>query len=424
MMISQLQLLSFLLALLVGLLNGLERSYRAYKENEIKGAGIRTFTLVSITGYLFVYAFQARTISIIVLAGIFSFLFLSLPVIRSFENSGGLTTPIALLLIFLIGMIFGLERPLMGTLSGLILVSLTSSKKILHHFAKFLSKEDMMSAVRFLVVAVILLPIAYTLGPVHPLVGPGRVFDPLQALLMVIFVSTISFISYIIMKIVGAEKGLKISAFIGGLVSSAASTASVSEKFKNIDELGTDSIMGVLLANASMFIKDYIIIITVGGIALARSFLIPIALLLFLTLAFLVYHNRKKDQRDESLKGLKIELGTPFALRPAVKFAGVFSLVWVSSYILQNYVGGLGIYMVSFGGLVSTTSVSASISSLYMAGEIGAVTAVSTMLLAFGFGSLSKVLIVRAFSNELAKRTLIPMTVLSTASFILVALLN
>ncbi len=424
MIISQVEILSLLLATLIGLLSGMERSYRSYKEGEIKGAGIRTFTLVSLTGYLLVFTFQNEPVSLSILVIIFSFLFISLPVIRSLRNSVGLTTPVALVMIFLIGMIFGLGYPLLGTLSGLVLISLTSSKRILHHFAEFLSEGDLMSAVRFLVVAVIILPIAYTIGPIHPLIGPGRVFDPLQAVMMVIFVSTISFASYVIMKIFGAGKGLKISAFIGGLVSSAAATASVSEKFQNMKEKGTDSLISVILANTSMFIKDYVIIITVGGIILARHFLLPIAFLISVTVVFLIYNMRKNERDIGEGKNLELDLGTPFALKPAIKFAVVFSLIWVSSYFLQNYAGDIGIYMISFGGLVSTTSVSASISSLYMAGEISAVTGVSTMLLAFALGSLSKVLIVRAYSPRLAKRTLIPMVVLSTASFILVVLMN
>ncbi len=417
-------IISFLLAILIGLLIGLERTTRSIREGEIKGAGLRTFALVSAVGFLMTYFFKDEAGLLLISVLIFSLFFIFLPIVRRPITSSGLTTSSALLLIFLGGMIFGLGRPILGGISGLSLLALTSSKRILHSFAEILSKKDLWSAVRFFIVAMILLPITYSLGPIHRLVGPGRVFDPLQALMMVLFVSSISFLSYLVMKLYGARRGLKISAFIGGLVSSAAATASISEKSKKIAEGSNSSVVSILLSNTSMFIKDYIIIFTVAGYVLAREFMVPMVLFLLLTGIFLLLFIRKKGGKTADLNSLEIDLGTPFALKPATKFAILFSLIWISSYLLQDRVGGPGVYMVSIGGLISTTSVSASISSLYIAGEIGALTALSTMLLAFGLGSISKILIARAYNKRLARDITLPMLVLGTTSFILVLLLN
>ncbi|MEF8832520.1 MAG: MgtC/SapB family protein [Candidatus Thermoplasmatota archaeon] len=417
-------IISFLLALFIGLMVGLERTGISVKEDEAKGAGVRTFALVAVMGFLMTFFFKNDGALLIINVLIFSILFISLPIFRRPKGSVGLTTSSALMLIFLIGMLFGLGRPILGSISGLLLLALTSSKRILHSFAEVLSREDLWSAVRFLIVAMILVPITYSVGPIHPLVGSGRVFDPLQALMMVLFVSSISFLSYVVMKVYGARRGLKISAFIGGLVSSAAATASVSEKSKKITESLNTSVVSILLSNTSMFIKDYIIIFTVAGYVLAREFLLPIVLFLFLTGVFLTYFMKKGGRKTKDLNSVEIDLGTPFALKPAAKFAVLFSLIWISSYLLQNYVGGSGVYIVAIGGLISTTSVSASISSLYMAGEIGSLTAVSTILLAFGLGSISKILIARAYDKRLAKDVSLPMFVLATTSFILVLLLN
>jgi len=422
--LTPVDIISFLLALLVGLIVGSERTSRATKEKEIKGAGIRTFTLVSVLGFLMTFVFKGEELLLFLNVILFSLLFISLPILRRPKGSTGLTTSSALMLIFLTGMVFGLGHLLVGIITGSFVLVLTYSKRILHSFAKLLSKKDLWSAVRFLVVAMILLPITYTLGPLHPLVGPGRVFDPLQAVLMVIFVSSISFLSYVVMKLFGAKRGLQISAFIGGLVSSAAATASISGKSKKITKELNSSKIAILLSNASMFIKDYIIIFTIGGITLAGDFLFPIILFLTITGVFLLYFMKKRDPTQRKLSSLEIDLGTPFALMPAAKFAVIFSIIWISSYLLQNYVGGAGVYMVSIGGLISTTSVTASISSLYIAGEISALTTLSTMLLAFGLGSISKILIVRAYNKNLAKEILLPMLTLGTTSFILVLLLN
>jgi len=422
--LTMIDIISFLLALLIGLVVGLERTSQSVKDEEVKGAGIRTFALVSLVGFLITFVFKNQVELLLINVLIFSFLFISLPILRRPLGSAGLTTSSGLMLIFLIGMIFGMGRPVIGGISGLFLLILTSSKRILHNFAEVLSKKDLWSAVRFLIVAMILVPITYTLGPMHPLIGPGRVFDPLQALMMVLFVSSISFMSYVVMKVYGAKKGLQISAFIGGLVSSAAATASISEKSRKITEGLNSSVVSILLSNTSMFIKDYIIILTIAGYGLAREFILPIGLFMILTVFFLLFSKREKKEDSKDLADFEVDLGTPFALKPAAKFAVLFSLIWVSSYLLQNHVGGTGVYVVSIGGLISTTSVSASISSLYLAGEISSLTALSTMLLAFGLGSISKILIARAYNKKLAKFVSLPMLVLGTTSFILVLLLN
>ncbi|MFP4000810.1 MAG: MgtC/SapB family protein [Thermoplasmata archaeon] len=419
--ISTLDLLSFMLALSIGTIVGVERSLRSAKEDELKGAGIRTFALVCILGFFLVRFFKEEELMLFSAVFVFSALFLSIPFLRTKKGTAGLTTSTALIGIFLTGMIFGYHRPVLGVVTGLLLLAVTSSKKVLHRFADILSIEELMSAVRFLIVAGILVPITYSLGPIHPLIGPGRVFDPLQGLMMVLFVSGISFFSYIIMKLYEASKGLQISAFIGGFVSSAAATASASQKCEKIEGGIISSVKSIFLSNVSMFIKDYIVIAAVGGLALAVDFVLPLGLLLIINCLFIVFLKKEKSRDEETGT---ISLGTPFALKPAVKFAILFTLIWVLSYYLQTYLGDYGIYMVSVGGLVSTTSVSASISSLYLSGDINALTSLSTMLLAFAFGSFSKVLIACTYSRDLSRKLLIPMLILSTTSFILVFLLN
>ena len=426
MMMDQISLsviLSFIFALLVGILVGIERTMMASKEDEVKGAGIRTFALVSITGFFLVNLFEGEGLLLTTTVIIFSVLFLLIPVFRYKKGSIGLTTSGALVITLLIGMIFGYRQPFLGLVASSFLLALTSSKRILHRFAEILSREEFLSAVRFLIVAGILLPITYTLGPIHPLVGPGRVFDPLQALTMVLFVSGISFLSYLVMKTYGAKKGIQISAFIGGLVSSAAATASISQRSKSLKGKFS-SALGIHLSNLSMFIKDYVIILTVGGIRLGRRFVIPLTILISITLVYVILYRKKIQREKKRSERARLDLGSPFALIPATKFGLLFSIIWVSSYYLQNYMGAYGVYMVSVGGLISTTSVSASISTLYITGEISGTTALSTMLLAFGFGSISKVLIARTSSKGLSRKITLSMLILTTTSFILVFLLN
>lgn len=423
MSIYPIDLLSFILALLIGLIVGLERSFRANIERSIKEAGIRTFTLASVFGFFSAFIFKGSGYELLVILTLFSFIFLFTALLRSFEDKPGMTTSLALLLVFLTGVLLGLEYPLEGIIVGLGTWGLLWTKRILHHFADLLSDEELSSGIRFLTVGAILLPIAYTIGPIHPLIGPGRIFDPMQALMMVLFVSSISFTSYLVIKFFGADRGMKISAFTGGLVSSAAATASISEKCKTTPELERTSTVGILLTNSSMFMKDYIIIFTAGGVVLAGNFAFPLGALLGLTV-LLFFYIRKYGMKNKAIESIDLELDSPFALKPAVKFALLFSLIWSSTYLLQNQFGGLSVYIVSIGGLVSTTSVSAYIASMYASGQISSPTAVSTILLAFGFSSISKILIARAYFEDLSKKIALPMILTSALSVGMVVFLT
>lgn len=422
MAISPIDLLSFVLALLVGLVVGLERTSQADIENRIREGGIRTFTLASIFGFFSAVVFKGDSSKLIMIVVLFSFLLIFTALIRSFEHKPGITTSLALLLVFLAGAMLGLQHPLEGVIVGLGTLILLSTKKVLHHFADILSHEELLSAVYFLTVGLILLPITYTIGPIHPLIGPGRIFDPMKAVLMILLVSCISFTSYLVIKFFGTDKGMEISAFIGGFVSSAAATASMSEKCKKTPCLENISTMSILLTNSSMLIKDYIIIIILGGFILAAEITAPIGILLGLTALFVLY--MAKSKTDQKIKTIDLDLESPFALKPAVKFALIFSIIWASTYILQNEFGGFGVYAVSIGGLISTTSVSASMATMYASEEIGSLTALSTVLLAFALSSISKILIARSYFKGLAKKVAIPMVSTSLVTILMVVLLN
>ncbi len=413
--------ISLVLAILIGLMIGFERSYRAGLEQSPKSAGMRTFIVVCIVGFLFADFFESEPFVLIATVVTFSSLILSLNMIRTLDNEPGLTTSITLLVVFLSGIFIGLGYPLIAVFVGLVTLSLVSSKRLLHRFADLLSDQELESAMRFLAVALIVLPITYTFGPIHPLIGPGRIFDPTKAVLMVLFVSSISFTSYIVINLFGTSKGMELSAFIGGLVSSAAATASMSEKCKKNPGLLDVSTVCILLTNASMFIRDYIIIFVMGGIILAVQLAVPVAVLLVLTILISVYIIKKKITKVDTVN---LDLENPFALKPALKFALIFSIVWASTYILQNQFGSVGVYIVSVGGLISTTSVSASLAAMYASGEISSSTAISTILLAFGLSSFSKIFIARGYVKGLAKSLAWPMILTGTISFIMMVLIN
>ncbi|MFW5928684.1 MAG: MgtC/SapB family protein [Thermoplasmatota archaeon] len=404
---------TFILALVLGLLIGAEREFHARDKRVPVIAGIRTFPLVSILGFFISFNFDKDNILYFAGIGILFCVLLFTLIIKKKSEYPGLTTSVSLILIFLIGIAVGLGYLVESIMIGFTVFTLNYSKKRLHYFADILSKEELMSALRFLSVIAIFIPLAYTIGSVHPLIGPGRVFDTVKFLLMIVFVSTISFISYLITKIIGTSKGLKIIAFVGGFVSSAASTASMSEKLKKNPNMLNTIFGSILITNTSMVLKSLIILMVMAGTSLAFPFLWPVFVFISVTLVFVLY--RKGEYMKETHK---IYLGTPFAIIPAAKFASLYILISVFTYFAKTYLGPIGIYATSIGGVVSTTSVTASMASMYTAGEISGNIALTTLLLSVLFGTVSKILIVRTFDKNLAKKIILPFSLISIIIFI------
>ncbi len=408
---------TFIIALLLGLVIGTEREYHAMSEGVPVIAGIRTFTLISLLGFFISFNFTKSDLIYFAGIGIIFCVFISTLIIKQKIEDPGMTTSVSLIVIFLIGLSVGAGYLIEPIIIGLAVFSLNYSKRKLHYFAELLDEEELMSAVRFLSVIAIFIPLAYTIGTVHPLIGPGKVFDTVKFLLMIVFVSTISFVSYLVTKIIGTSKGLKISAFFGGFVSSAASTASMSEKLKGNRKMINTIFSSILITNISMFLKSLIILFTIAGIGLSLKFFWPVSIFIAVTLFFVFYKKSKRAKDAEELK-----LGTPFGIIPAAKFAALFIIISVFTYFAKTYLGPVGIYASAIGGFVSTTSVTASMASLYSSGEISSSIALTTLLLSVLFGTISKIFIVRTYDKELSKKIIIPFTIISliilTASII------
>ncbi len=414
-----LDIVSGLTALLIGLLLGIQREYHGYQTDRKVFSGARTFTIVSVFGFAAVRLFGDDPFRIIFLTFLFILIFLSIPVLKHNMTKPGMTTSVALVLTLLLGMLVAYDLILESIMISLILFVILTFKERLHRFASILTKEELSSAVRFIAVGIVILPVVYSVGIIHPLIGPGRLFDTVKTVLMVIFVSSISFTSFLVIKYIGPNKGMKISTFLGGFVNSAATTASVSQKSKKNPLMLPISLISVLLTNTSMIIKDLILILVLTGGLILDAIILPIGVLIILSTIIMISLRR----RDPFSESFDIELGSPFAILPAVKFALIFSFISASAYILRSYVGPYGVYAVAIGGLVSTTSVSASLAVLYTGGEISSTTTAITLTLALAAGSLSKISIIRIYDKKLMKKASLPLIIVAITAFVLSILL-
>jgi len=254
----------------------------------------------------------------------------------------GLTSEAAFLLSFLLGALATSRQVIEPTGQRLVVVAavavvatlLLSSKPVLHPFVSRVSRQDVTAALKFLIVAVVALPLL-----------PDRSFGPYGALnprslgWMVVLISGVSFVGYAAVRLLGPERGLGLTGLVGGLASSTAVTLSMAAKAREQPGLASPCALAVVAASTVMC----------GRVAALVGFLNPALLLPLLAplagmglgglLAWLWLRRRPAGDG-----GGELAIGNPFELSTAFKFGLFFALVLVGSRFAADRLGSSGVY--------------------------------------------------------------------------------
>ena len=372
------------LATLIGILIGIEREHRRTETVELI-AGVRSFTISCIAGMLSSYLAQTIHVGILLVTlaffAVISILFIYVK--NVVLKQAGITGPIALYCTFLLGILISYDFYLLSVVGAVILTLLLAEKQPLHSFATNLTDEEILSAVRFMAVVFILFPIT----PDELFFG---VINPRWILLIVIFVSTISFISFVIMKRMGTGRGIFLSGLLGGLVNSEATTGALASMARKKKSLVEQSYVGIILANASMLIRNLAIALIVDPSGRVLYLMAPPQIAITVFAVATVLKSRKDTTTDEVIK-----LQSPFSLSPAIKFAVGFAGLSIFSKFANMWAGLAGVYAIALGGLISSAVVTASVTALAVSGLVPYSTAALTAVLASIISTGTKIMFVR-----------------------------
>lgn len=348
-----------LVALLLGLLLGLEREKSAGSGTELF-AGIRTFPLISLCGYLgaaagqhgLPFAFPAVLLALGALA-VASYL-------QPGREPGGATTEVAAVLACLLGgLVAWGGAPLAAPLAVMVALLLTL-KAPLHHMAGAVSQDEILAILKFGVVAVILVPIL----PTSALSYLGGL-APRTLGLLVVVLSAVSLGGYLLVRIYGRRRGWALAGLLGGLVSSTAVTLSFSGKARAVPGLTRALAVGVLLASSILYLRG-LVVIGILDPALAYHLAPRLIGLLAIGLAFAALHFRAQGTTETADE---VSLGNPVELGRAAGLALMFAVVMLASRFAQARLGALGLLSVGMlGGLVDVDSVAVAAARLHQQG--------------------------------------------------------
>ena len=389
---------ALVLAAALGLFLGLEREWSE------KTAGIRTFSLVSLSAAVFTILEEP----LLLVAG--ASLVVALGVILGVQGLLGqvdtlsLTTSASLLVAYGVGSLvasgFVVEGVTVAVVSSFVLVL----REELHGVADALSREEVRSGTEFAILAFVVYPLLPTGEQSLSVANLSVSFEPRIVWLMVVFVAGIGIGNYAIVRVYGG-RGIVVTGFFGGLASSTAVVGAMLDHVGQNREVTDYGVAAVLLANASMALRNLAIavVFTLGSGVLYEP-LLPLGAVIIGAVAVAA------TTADWSAT-IEMELDTPFTLRYALGVGLLFLAVLLGGSFAEAQFGTEGLYVAALlAGLVSSAGATASAVVLYSNGSVTGPEATVAILLATAASiavkaGLSAMSPNRAFARAVAVRS-------------------
>ncbi|MCD6526073.1 MAG: MgtC/SapB family protein [Desulfuromonas sp.] len=362
---------SYSLALLLGALMGLER-----ERSDTRIAGLRTFILVTLFGSICGNLALAIDSSWLIIAGLATIATqgVMVHVVRMKEQiSSGMTTAIALLVAYLVGVLLSQGQRITPITLCLATTMVLCFKPQMHAFSHRLEKRDLYAIFQFILVAFIILPVVPNQG-----YGPYLALNPYNIWLMVVLISGINLVGYIILKLVDHRWGSPMIGILGGIVSSTATTLTFSRQSSAVANISHTAAVVVSLASTMVLIRITAFISLINP-QLMEYLWLPMSGMFIGGLLPIVFIWRKA--RSENAP--RLESKNPAELSQALIFGLLYGGVLLAVSVAKDFFGNEGVYLVSLiSGFTDVDAITLTNARLSLIGELGSVQAATSVLIA------------------------------------------
>lgn len=325
-------------ALALGLLVGLQREHMGTKL-----AGLRTFALVTPLGTLAAMLDRAHQAGGGLLGAVFLGVVavtLTAKILRRGTDAAryGMTTEAALLVMFGTGAYLVAGERLVAVVLGTTVAVLLQFKPELHGIARRLGDDDMRAIMRFALFSGVILPVLP-----NQAYGPFGVLNPFHIWLMVVLIVGISLGGYIVYKFYGEQAGILLGGILGGAISSTATTVSYAKRVGSTPDAYRLSAVVIMISSTIVFVRVLVEISVVAPAHIVPLGL-PVAIMLLaaVTASVLAWIGVRRHPLEMPPQS------NPSELKPALVFAGIYTVVLISLAAGQRYFPERGTYAVAF----------------------------------------------------------------------------
>jgi len=364
----------YLISMLIGALIGTERQ-RDIVEQRMRGvAGLRTFILISLLGTLSASLVTWYGETFIIIAFLAFSILVAIGYAASATNLGRVdfTSEVAAVIVFVLGILcHSRETAMLAIALAVFVTAILAVKKTTHEYVTAIKDVELLDTLKMAIIVVVILPLL----PNQP-IDPYGVLNPRHIWLMVVLVSLISYVGYIMIRILGTEMGLSITGMLGGLVSSTAVATSMAAEAKAHREVIPSAVFATTIASCTMFPRVLLEVLVIN-----RDLFLPLFFPLAgmtvtgMALAYLLFRKREPIESN-------VALSDPFRLSPALKFGAFFALILLVSALAGIYFGDAGTYVASVvAGLADVDAITLSMATLAKT-TLGADIAVTAITLA------------------------------------------
>jgi uncharacterized membrane protein (DUF4010 family) len=325
------EVVQIVLVLFLSFLIGLEREERKGTGETYSFGGVRTFPLIGLIGYsaALISGSQMLPLSIgfLVVAG---FLLVSYWHKISTIQTAGVTSEISGLATFLVGALACYGHLWIATALGVASLLLLDLEKL----AVRIAPNEILTFAKFLFLSGVILPILpnQEFGQFH--------INPFKTWLVVVAISTISYLSYVLQKMTKGQGGIVLAALLGGAYSSTVTTVVIARRAKR--ELRSHLFAGGILIACGVMYLRLVILLALFNRQLMLMLYIPFLVLAGLAVGAGWLWSLRADKNTQEVQR-ESDPTNPLELLTAFLFAGLFLAMLVITQLAVTYMGRTGV---------------------------------------------------------------------------------
>ena len=344
---------------LIGLGVGIERQWSGHASGpDARFAGMRTFLMLGLVGgsagLLLAHGFDVTAAALLAggaaLAIVAFFVAMRRPNVEL-----DATTEAAAIAVIALGALSGIGYLVLSAAAGSVIVLALSEKARLHSTIGRIDEEELRGALRFGVLALVVLPILPKEASLF-----GLAVQPRTIWTIVLFFCALNYAAFVARRLVSPDRGYGVAGALGGFISSTAVTLLFSRRSRHHPELAS-ALSGGVIAACTVLIPRVLVVSAVINPSVAWKLLPllgPVGVV-GVVLSTLSVRNGTATMPSEASRG------SPLRLRIAIQMALAFQLSMLVIEFVRARWALPGLYVTSaFLGLTDVDALTVSMSRL------------------------------------------------------------